>query len=116
MAQPKPEVSALLRELIAHQDRRAYDAAADSCARALRLAPRDADALHLMGVTECLRGRNDAALPLFNRVIALAPGHARAHGSKGTLLLALRRPAEAVRPLRRAIQLAPNNAEAHMHL
>ena len=116
MAQPKSDIAPLLREAVALQDRGAFDQAVERCERALRQAPRSVEALHLLGVGECLRGRPEAGLKHFDRAIALAPGFAPAHGAKGAALVALRRHDEAVRPLRRAAQLQPGSAEAQMNL
>jgi protein O-GlcNAc transferase len=116
MVQARTDISGLLDEVLALHDRGALDQAAAVCERALRQAPRNPDALHLLGITECLRGRLNVALPLFNRALTVAPGHALAQRAKGTLLIALGRPDEAVFPLRRATQLAPSDALAQMYL
>mgnify|MGYP003339263651 CR=1 FL=1 len=74
MAQPKSDIAPLLREAVALQDRGAFDQAVERCERALRQAPRSVEALHLLGVGECLRGRPEAGLKHFDRAIARLEG------------------------------------------
>jgi len=73
--------------------------------RALAAAPRQPDALHLLGVLIAQRGSPDEAIPLIAAAIAEAPDNATFHGNLGRAQKAANHPAEALASFDRAIQL-----------
>ncbi len=78
--------------------------------------PDCADALNLLGVLCCQRGRAPEALPYLERAVQLQPQNAIFQNNLGLALLALARSREAETCFRRALELDPNYAEAHNNL
>ena len=74
--------------------------------------PRDADALHLLGVIETQRKNSLAAIELFDRAIELRPDNAAFFSNRGTALKALKRVDEALASFNRALAINPDYAEA----
>jgi tetratricopeptide (TPR) repeat protein len=82
----------------------------------LQVDPRQADALHLLGVI-ALQGDNQAlALDYISQALRLKPHHAEAHNNLGVVLCALGRPEEAAVSWREALRLNPQLADAHNNL
>jgi Flp pilus assembly protein TadD len=73
-------------------------------------APRDADALNLLGVVRAQQQRAAEAERLFRRAIAARPAHVGAHINLGELLITAGREKEAVDVLLAAERLAPGRA------
>jgi predicted O-linked N-acetylglucosamine transferase (SPINDLY family) len=86
------------------------------CGRALRIAPRHADALYNCGNTLALLGRWDEAVQRYQQALTVAPQRAEIHNNLGNALLALRRIDEAMRSYQAAIRLKPDYAEARYNL
>ncbi len=84
--------------------------------RILRTAPRNADALHLLGVVCHQRGDHRRARELIERAIAVRDDDASFHNNLGTVLLAVGAAAEAADRFRSAIALSPAYAEARNNL
>ena len=82
----------------------------------LAIEPRNADALHLLGVIAHQRGHNDAALDLIGRAIGQNGRVAAFHNNHGNVLGQLGRHADAIAAYRQAIRLQPEHAEAHASL
>lgn len=82
----------------------------------LRRNPRQADALHLLGVLQDQQGAHEQAVDLISRAIAINPAEAGFHGNLGTALLALQRVAEAEAAYRRSIALDPEYVDGHYNL
>lgn len=82
----------------------------------LRQAPRNSDALHLLGVVALQTGHATAAVDLINQAVAIQQGIPDYHGNLGEALRAAGRPAEAVAAYRRALMLDPGNAGIHANL
>ena len=82
----------------------------------LSLAPRQADALHLLGVLRDQQGQHKKAVALIRQALEQAPGEAAFHGNLGTALLSLGREADAEAAYRTAVSLDPSYAEGHYNL
>jgi tetratricopeptide (TPR) repeat protein len=101
----------LEKALALHQNGRLADAAA-LYRRILRRDPRNADALHLLGVIE-IQGKNPlAAIELFDRAIELSPKNPAFFNNRGTALKDLKRLDEALASFSHALAIRPDYAEA----
>ncbi|MGE0733403.1 MAG: tetratricopeptide repeat protein [Alphaproteobacteria bacterium] len=69
---PKPSLSAALRAF----NRNAFDQAATLCRDYLAVRPTDADALHILGVSEFRRGAYESAVEWIGRALEARPGDA----------------------------------------
>ncbi len=78
--------------------------------------PRQADALHLLGVLADQTGRHDAAVELIRQAIALKPGDPDYHSNLGNALREQGQRKEAIRAFRQALALRPLFSEAHNNL
>lgn len=79
----------------------------------LQREPRNANALHLLGVAALQGGQAARAVDLIGRSIALQPDLAEAHCNRGLALQQAGRIAEAIASYDRAIVLNPRDADAH---
>jgi len=75
--------------------------------------PRNAPALHLMGVVTIQSGQIEPGLDLIRQSLAILPGFAPAHDNLGKGLERLGRYEEALTAFGRVIALAPAHAEGH---
>src|SRR6185437_5687333 len=82
----------------------------------LATAPRDADALNLLGVVRAKQNRPAEAERLFRRALANLPSHVGAHINLAELLLSSNKTAEALPVLVRAPKLAPERADITLKL
>ncbi len=80
-----------------------------------RLAPRDFNALHLLGVVNAQRRRFDVAERFLSQAVALAP-RPEALNNFGSVLTELGRAPEAIVRLRQAIRAKTDYPEAHFNL
>jgi protein O-GlcNAc transferase len=89
--------------------------AAEIYRRVLSLQPRNADALHLLGLLTHQQGNHQAGLDLINRALAIrqAPEF---YLNAAEVLGALDRPTDAIDSLLKALRLNPNLPEAHNNL
>lgn len=78
----------------------------------LKAAPKNADALHLLGVVAAQTKDFARSVELIGRAIAIRPDDAAFHSNLGNALRALGRAAEAVESYERAVALNPRYAEA----
>ncbi|HET6248508.1 MAG TPA: sulfotransferase [Tepidisphaeraceae bacterium] len=78
--------------------------------------PKNADALHLLGLVAHQMGRNDQAVELIRRAIAIQPDFTDAYYNLGVSLQAGGHYAEAIEANRRAISLRPDYADAYRNL
>ncbi|HWG43727.1 MAG TPA: tetratricopeptide repeat protein [Gemmataceae bacterium] len=78
--------------------------------------PRNADALHLLGVASHQTGRNDEAAGAIRKAIALDSQRAEFHNDLGEVLRAQDLFPEAQACFEQALRLHPNYAEAHNNL
>jgi len=92
------------------------DAAELHYRRILRLDPRHADALHLLGVAAHQRGRHREAAELIGRAVAACGSCAGYHCSLGAVLRDLEDLPAAVQSFQRAIELDSQFAGAHYNL
>ena len=79
-------------------------------------APKNADALHLMGVLAHQQGDPATAIEFITRAIEINDGVADFHLNLGTARLANGRITEAIASLHRSIELNPKSAIAHNNL
>jgi predicted O-linked N-acetylglucosamine transferase (SPINDLY family) len=100
------------RALLLHQAGRIADAQA-MCREILERAPRNFDALHLLGVTEYQSGRCDEAERLLGQALLVEPRSPAACSNHGIVLHELKRYEAALARFDRAIALKPDFAEAH---
>jgi predicted O-linked N-acetylglucosamine transferase (SPINDLY family) len=82
----------------------------------LRTRPRDAAALHLLGLLAFQQGLPALALERLSAAVRAKPDYAEALNNLGRVLLALDRPADAAERFRAALRHAPGIAEIHSHL
>jgi tetratricopeptide (TPR) repeat protein len=82
----------------------------------LSKAPRNFDALHLLGLLALGEGRTEGAIQLIGKAVVIQPDFAEAHSNLGNAQRAAGRLAEACDSYRRAIALQPNFALAHNNL
>jgi predicted TPR repeat methyltransferase len=92
------------------------DAAAEIYDRVLQAAPRQADALHFLGLLRYQRGERDEGIELVRRALAEAPDHADARNNLGNMLLERGRLDEAEQAYRRVLELRAEHADAHTNL
>ncbi len=76
----------------------------------LERQPRDAQAAHMLGLTELAQGDHHRAVELIGRALAIAET-ADAHGNLGTALAHCGRAEEAIKSFTRALALAPDSAQ-----
>jgi predicted TPR repeat methyltransferase len=84
--------------------------------RILTFEPRDADALHYLGVLRHQCGRSGEAIELIQSAIEAAPGYADAHNNLGNVLQEVGRIEEAAAAYRRALDLRPDHASTNNNL
>jgi tetratricopeptide (TPR) repeat protein len=84
--------------------------------QALRFAPDDPSAIHLLGVVALGRGDLTRAAEMIRQALRLRPDFADAHLNLGNVLLDSGQRREAVESYRRAIALTPGKAMAHSNL
>ena len=104
------QVASALREAQAlHRAGRHEDARA-RCLKVLQLAPRQPEALTLLGIIAAQSGDAERAVALFGEVLQLDPRSIAAHNNHGNALRAAGRPAAAVASYDQAIALQPDHA------
>ena len=83
--------------------------------KALRAAPRDRRALHLLSMLHMEEDEPEKGVQLIRRAIAYYPDDPGAHNNLGNALSWLGQPDQALAAYDRAIGLRPDYAEAHVH-
>ena len=106
----------MLQRAIRHHEAGQIEEAATLYRKLLAEQPSNADALHLLGVTEHQSGRSDAAIELITSALRLQPAAAHFWCNLAEAQRATKRLAEAESSLRRALSLSPRMAEAHNNL
>jgi Flp pilus assembly protein TadD len=109
------ELESILTARAHFQARRLADAEA-ICRSLLARNPRDAEALHLLGMIAGMAGHREAAEPILRQAAAIRPDSAEIVSALGTALFQLDRYAEAREVYQRAIQLNPNQFVARHNL
>jgi predicted O-linked N-acetylglucosamine transferase (SPINDLY family) len=82
----------------------------------LRQDPRQADALHLLGMIAHQVGQHNSALNLIRSAIEIDPNAAPFHNNLGGVNMALGNLPDAVRSFQRAVELMPESSEHHYNL
>jgi predicted O-linked N-acetylglucosamine transferase (SPINDLY family) len=93
-----------------------FDDAEALCRKLAAAAPRNADAVFLLGAVAQRRGRLDDAVAFYRRAVALAPKYPDAHNNLGNVLLTQGKIDAAIESLRRAVVLEPGFVQAHYNL
>jgi protein O-GlcNAc transferase len=90
--------------------------AAQLCAQALAIRPKDAEVLHLSGLVAAQSGRFDDALGLLTRACAAAPKQPAFHANLGNLHMQKQDYAKAEASFRKALAIDPNLSDVHNNL
>jgi predicted TPR repeat methyltransferase len=101
---------------LAHHRAGRFDEAETIYRARLAADPKDADALHWLGVLASQCGHHDLGFELIEHALAYRPDNVEMLNNRGNVLNALGRPIEAASAFRRAIILAPGFLEAHYNL
>ncbi|MHC4387901.1 MAG: tetratricopeptide repeat protein [Planctomycetota bacterium] len=109
-------VDQVLDLAFSHYDSGGLQEAEQLCRRVLEKAPRQVDALQLLGAVLNQRGQYAEAVQLLADAISQAPERAHLHNNLGIALNRLERFEEAVSEFTRAIQIQPDSAKAHNNL
>jgi SAM-dependent methyltransferase len=116
----KPDTTAHARSLFAtaigHHKVGRVDKAAAAYREVLRVAPRHADALHLLGVIEAQRGRLAEALPMLQQAASLSPRNPEIILNLANALLATGQATAALDAYRATLRLRPDFPEARRAL
>ncbi|MCM5680913.1 tetratricopeptide repeat protein [Schlegelella sp. S2-27] len=105
-----------LRLAVELHRRGALDDAHTLYRRVLKLAPRNADANHFLGVLLHQKGRSEEAWPLIERSLALNGKLADWHSNAGNVLLEMGRLDDAARAYEHSAELAPERADIHNNI
>jgi tetratricopeptide (TPR) repeat protein len=81
------------------------------CKAMIDAKPNDFEALDLLALVQCRRGRWHDALASYNKVLAIKPDDAAALGNRGNVLHQLRRPDAAPASYDQALTISPDYAE-----
>ena len=111
MAAPE-NADALLRQAVQLHQQGRLEQAQEGYRRVLALAPRQFDALHLLGVIERQRGNPALAARLIADALQVDPTQARAHCNLGAALQDLGQPRQALDAYEAALRLDPQYAMA----
>jgi Flp pilus assembly protein TadD len=106
----------VLQDALAHHQAGRLEEAEALYRAVLAAEPRNADALHLLGVAAQQQGRPAEAVALIGRALEIVPGFGPAHANLGNALLVLGRMEEAAQSFRRAADLDPGNADVRNNL
>ncbi|QJE01656.1 tetratricopeptide repeat protein [Massilia forsythiae] len=109
---PPPPTDDLLRQALQLHQRGRLDAAAALYRQVLAQAPRQFDALHLLGVIARQQGDAAQAAALIRAALAVRPDQARAHCNLGAALQDLDDPTAALASYDEAVRLDPRYALA----
>lgn len=101
----------LLEQAMQHLRAGQADDAKSICTQILVLQPREANALHLLGLIAHSKGEKEEAANLIRRAISISPNAPAFHSNLGQVLLSLGRENEALTALQRALELRPESAE-----
>jgi tetratricopeptide (TPR) repeat protein len=111
-----PSPQTVVADALRHHREGRLDEAERLYRQILKTMPRNADALHLLGVVAHQRGNHERARQLIAKSIAVNPKDAASHNNLGAVLLALNRLQPAVASFERALALKPDYAEARNNL
>jgi protein O-GlcNAc transferase len=99
-----------LQTAFAHQMAGRADQAEHIYRRLLQIQPRNADALHLLGILAGDRGDFSGAIESIGKAIAIDPSNHSYHANLGKMFSSLDQPARAEACYRRAVKLKPDSA------
>ena len=88
--------------------------ARQSCQRALELAPRHPDTMHLLGVIALQKGDPAGAVEMLRRAVAIQPDHAGYQANLAYGYVGLKRLPEALAAFERAARLDANDPELQL--
>ncbi|MGD0461670.1 MAG: tetratricopeptide repeat protein [Tepidisphaeraceae bacterium] len=109
---PEPQIQTGLRH---HQAGRLREAE-EVYRRILIKQPKNADAMHLLGLVQFQHRRHDLAIEMIGKAIALNPTGADYHDNLGQVYADKNRFDEALASYRRATQLNPRHPKAHFNV
>jgi len=112
MGQEQARIAALLKEAVALHQAGKLDRAEARYRQVLADAPRQFDALHLLGVVKRQQGQAQQAVTLIAQALAVDPGQASAHCNLGAALQDLGRGSEALASYDAALARNPGYALA----
>src|SRR5262245_10865678 len=115
MQKPSASIHAKLAQGLALQQQGRLVEAEYFYESVLREAPKEPNALHLLGVVACQTGRTERGVELIAKAIKIDPGFAAAHDNPGLGLRALGRLKDALASYDKAIALKPDFAEAYFN-
>ena len=107
------QLEAALRQAHSLHQAGRLDEARVLCLQALRLRPRQPQAMTLLGIISAQTGDYERAVALFGEVLLLEPRNAAAHNNQGNALRALRRPAAAIASYDKALEIQPQHAPTY---
>lgn len=105
-----------LQRAIADHEAGRLEAAELGYRKILVAAPREADALHLLGVILHQQGRHTDGLDMIRQAIGINSQNAAYYSNLGVVLRALGRREEAIAELRKGIQVDPNYLTSYRNL
>lgn len=110
-----PPIAELIAQGIARQQQGLLDEAQQIYRDALRIAPDNADAMHLLGTIAYQQGKYESALDQISKALACKPTGAM-YGNLGLIYQALDNPDAAVACFREALALDPEDAFTYNNL
>jgi tetratricopeptide (TPR) repeat protein len=109
-------MSSILNQAIATHQRGDFAEAEKLYREALKVDPRQADALALLGVVLGAKGSYDEALRLVTQAVEIDPQSALFHFHRGSVQMAMKMLSEAVESFQRALALQPQFPQAYYNL
>jgi Flp pilus assembly protein TadD len=106
----------LLDQAVAHHQHGSLVRAEGLYREVLEQSPQDVDALYLLGLVDCQRGRYEAAIAHMQQALERKPDFAEGYNNLGHALRAVGRVDEALVSIREALHLRPDYAAAYGNL
>jgi len=108
-----PNLAARFQQAVAHHQSGRLNEAREIYKRIVKVHPRHADALHLLGVIAAQTDQPALAVDLIKRAIAIQPDQAVFHNNRGLALRDLKRLNDALASFEQALSLEPGFFDAH---
>jgi tetratricopeptide (TPR) repeat protein len=118
-AKEKPdarEIANIFRASLAHHQADRWAQAEAGYLTVLQMAPRHADALHLLGVLARKNGNPERAIELIEQALSIKSDYAEACNNLGIALKETGQLDAAIHSYRRALKLSPDLVDAHYNL